>query len=523
MFKGKKVGVSISNFVFDNLSLVSIKRCISSILAYSEHVDVIYITDDASTHRSVFQYYDTLDQQKVRVIRNHKNRGIAAMKNLGLRLLSDCDYMILMDNDIHVNKGWDSFYIGGMEETGIESVHLSNIFNDNAPHRSIVKNGYKMNYHTKYQGLFMCISKNAYEKVGGFPLLPQRYGAEHYNWQVRLSRALGMEQCVIDFEGGKNFIKFEHRTSSFDTARNKEKQAIINGNASDVILNSGVVHIENEIDKDNICNDVAIIIPFRLASWNWQAGENKDRLSNLLFSIDYYKSIFPNAEMVVVEQDKQPVVNQYLRPDVRYMFLKNGSTFNKSWAYNCAAKVIDKPYLIFMDSDAILRSETISAALLNIRSENCSVYKPYVKFLDLTPPMTTLFKQDMRFSWRENALGSRCAHNPWFIGGCVICKKKEFFQIGGFNEKFRGWGGEDDEFMGRARSLTHCGRIEGALNNIYHMYHMTTRDASPNHELYQKNLNELAFIGGMHNAQLVEYVTKEMIPNMANPEKYANE
>lgn len=522
MFRDKKVGICISNYVFDEKSLDSIKRCVQSILLNSSYVDTIYITDDSSPYLPVFEYYESLrEENKVHIIRNHKNRGIASMKNLGLRLLSDFDYIILVDNDVFFKKGWDDFYLNGLETTQLESVHLSNIFNDNLPYKVEKIGNYQINYHTKYQGVFMCITKNAYKKVGGFPLLPERYGAEHYNWQVRLSKSLNMEKCIIDFDGGKNYIDFEHRSSSFETEDIKLKQAIINGNASDVILESGVIYMENEIDKESNDKDISIIIPFRLSSWDYKHTNNNDRLLNLMFVIDYYKSILPNAQMVIVEQDKKPFINKMLRSDVEYLFLKNNSVFNKSWAYNCCAKTVSNPYLIFMDSDAILKSETIIKGVKKLKN-NFSIYKPYFKFLDLTKDLSFLFKNNMKFDWQDHHLKSRCEHDMWFIGGCVFARRKDFFEIGGFNEKFRGWGAEDDEFISRSRIMTNCGRTEDH-DNLYHMYHMQTQDASPMHPLYQSNFNELHKVKSMDKLTLTNYINNELIPGMGNINKYENE
>jgi GT2 family glycosyltransferase len=522
MFNGKRVGVCVSSFVYDQVSLAQLKKCIGSLIVNSKLVDDIYITDDCSTYNMVWAYYSDLSHGKVRVVRNHRNRGIGAMKNLALRLLGKCDIKFLIDSDVSVRAGWDDFYCRGLLETQHSSVSLCNIFDDNQPFRREKIGTYQVNYHSKYQGAFMCFTQEALNRVGGFPLLPQRYGGEHYNWQVRMAKSLGMEPCVIDFDGSRRFVENDHRHNSFITAHEKEKQSSVNSRVSDAILKTGVISMPIEIDASGERGDgVAVIIPFRAASWSWQGADNGDRTANLLTVIDYYKSVLPNAEITVVEQDKEPVIESKLRGDVKYLFLKNKSTFNKCWAYNCAARATERPHLVFMDSDAILRPETVHFSVGQL--QKFAVYKPYVKFLDLTAPLAIHFRNAMKFTWNDHTLGQRCAANDWFTGGCVMVRRKEYFEIGGFNEKFRGWGGEDDEFIARAMALVPAGKISGVNNNLYHLYHFVPKDSTPSHPMYDENLAELRRIGSLNNAQLVEYVKNELTPGMGNPAKYANE
>jgi glycosyltransferase involved in cell wall biosynthesis len=522
MFDGKRVGVCISSFVYDRHSLQQISQCVTSFLANSTFVDEFYVTDDFSPTRFAYEFYNDIRARGVRVVCNHKNRGIGAMKNLALRLLSRCDIKFLVDGDTHVKKGWDEFYCRGLQVTKHDSVHLSNIFNDNEPFRQERIGDYTVNYHSKFQGAFMAVTKSGVERVGGFPLLPQRYGCEHYNWQVRLSRSLGVEPCVLDFAGGNQFVFNDHKPDTFITAYEKDRQSRVNGDLSNSLLRNRMNYMENQIEANGERgDDIGIIISFRAASWGWQGEQNNDRTANLMTVIDYYKSLLPNAEVLVVEQDKEPVIQTKLRGDVSYLFLKNKSTFNKCWAYNCAAQKLDRPYLIFMDCDAVLRPETIYASVIQIRHHG--VFKPYVKFLDLPESYAAQFRNSMTVSWSDHNLGQRCAANEWFTGGCVMVRRKEYFQIGGFNENFRGWGGEDDEFIARARALVPTGRISGHGNNLYHLYHFVPRDATPDQPRYQANLDELNKVGSMNNAQLVDYVKTQLIPGMGNPEKYANE
>jgi len=188
MYNDKRIGVCVSSYIVNDVTLDLTHTCVERLVKYSKRVDEIWITDDCSPHDGANELYNYLNTLGVIAVRNHKNRGIGAMKNLGLRLLDRCGVCVLMDNDTMVKAGWDEFYVKGLLDTEMHHLHLCNIFGDR-PSKQVRIANHLVNYHRKYYGAFMIATKEAVQKVGGFPLLPMKYGAEHYNWQVRLGRA----------------------------------------------------------------------------------------------------------------------------------------------------------------------------------------------------------------------------------------------------------------------------------------------------------------------------------------------
>ncbi|SDI21096.1 Glycosyl transferase family 2 [Alteribacillus persepolensis] len=55
------------------------------------------------------------------------------------------------------------------------------------------------------------------------------------------------------------------------------------------------------------------------------------------------------------------------------------------------------------------------------------------------------------------------------VGGINVLPKKCFFNIGGFDERFVGWGGEDDAFACAVNTL--CGRYKRLKTSVYHLWH----------------------------------------------------
>ena len=98
-------------------------------------------------------------------------------------------------------------------------------------------------------------------------------------------------------------------------------------------------------------------------------------------------------------------------------------------------------------------------------------------------------------------------------------------EIGGFNELFRGWGGEDDEFSLRARKLAGTGKIVHGDQydfNLYHLFHNRTTDCTEKQSGYQHNLRELRKVESMGVPELKHYIHVHLA-GQGNVDKYRRE
>jgi len=99
------------------------KDCINSLIKYTSAIDLI-VVDNGSTDGTV----DWLASRKeVTLIRNDRNIGIPKARNQGIRA-SSTEYIVLMDNDITVSRGWleelFSTMNKGFDVVGIEAWKL---------------------------------------------------------------------------------------------------------------------------------------------------------------------------------------------------------------------------------------------------------------------------------------------------------------------------------------------------------------------------------------------------------------
>ncbi len=154
-------------------------------------------------------------------------------------------------------------------------------------------------------------------------------------------------------------------------------------------------------------------------------------------------------ECIVVEQDVQSVIKDILPPWVTYVFTQvtvADMAYSRSWAFNEGVKHANSNCLIFHDNDLLVptcyASETLA---LSKRGFDFINLKRFIFYLPENASSDVIFKHCISDkleidSIMQNAEG----------GGSITASKAAFERIGGFDERFVGWGSEDNEFWERA-------------------------------------------------------------------------
>jgi len=232
---------------------------------------------------------------------------------------------------------------------------------------------------------------------------------------------------------------------------------------------------------NDIFSDACYVIQHR------DHSKNHDRTRNLIQVLKYVRSISKYIEILIIEQDTsksselETIAAEY---NVKYEFLYNPGLFNRSWGFNFSTRVTDKQKLVFADNDMLIDNECFiqSVTLLDI----FSIVRPYNGYSnDLTEEQTLAY-----ISTKQIGQGIiRNIHN--LSGGVILFNKTTFEQIGMFDERFEGWGGEDDEMMLNIQKYATEGSVTVATLNhpITHLYHsreIYDGNSQPN---YNKNVS----------------------------------
>jgi len=203
--------------------------------------------------------------------------------------------------------------------------------------------------------------------------------------------------------------------------------------------------------------DVAFIIAFR-------GVERLPQLKSCLATLRAQRDI--SIEIILVEQSWQQLLNEELISGVRHIHARSTTSdmpFNKSWALNVGARHASADILIFHDAD-ILAPTAYAKSIVDIVCRGYQVARipRLVFYLDKEQSSDvqdgcSLDGVRWAAEVRENCRG---------ISLAIV--KPAYWDIGGHDEAFYGWGGEDDEILQRAETLNF---YPGGFMPFVHLWH----------------------------------------------------
>ena len=172
----------------------------------------------------------------------------------------------------------------------------------------------------------------------------------------------------------------------------------------------------------------------------------------------------PEVSCVVVDYDCPDNTADWVVanfPQVTVLRVTGEAGFNAARARNLGARAANAPWLAFFDAD-ILWSPQLAATVIP-RLEVGHFYR--------ADPLTLQ-------SW-----------------GSIICHRQDFAEIGGYDEAFAGWGGEDDDLLARLAML---GRVSKGfpaflVDEISHADDARVRFHEVKDRAVQRRINALYF------------------------------
>jgi len=175
--------------------------------------------------------------------------------------------------------------------------------------------------------------------------------------------------------------------------------------------------------------------------------------------------------LVVIEQDAEPRHEHVLGPLAdRYVFAFNPGPYNRGWAFNIGACLpgCENAHLCFIDADLLPPPDFLERCDAALQAGSRAVV-PYEEVVYLDEPSSKLAIDrrvadpfaDISDTGRGDVF--RGSH-----GGCIWVDAPLYREVGGHDERFRGWGREDVEFFAR---LNRAASIERMSGRLYHLYH----------------------------------------------------
>lgn len=252
----------------------------------------------------------------------------------------------------------------------------------------------------------------------------------------------------------------------------------------------------------------------------YRQGEGSERRDNL-HAVLAWIARYPMFEAVVVEQDAVPRLDGPLpHPHCTHVFAYNPGPFNKSWGCNIGFRLARTPWFAFADADVIV-GDAAAEALAYLRSGYKAV-KPYRHLIDLDADESRRIGAG-DFDWVpprdvSNLNREASGEHIVFAGGMFLIARTAFVQAGGWDERFRGWGGEDD-------ALSYClerlrtPAVELDRRPAVHLHHERSRAATMGQPHYADNLAVLADYRRLDDAEFARYAEIQA-QIIGNREKY---
>lgn len=233
-----------------------------------------------------------------------------------------------------------------------------------------------------------------------------------------------------------------------------------------------------------------------------------DRLSNLKRVLEWING-FNGVEVLLIEQDRHSKVKN-LNLRAKHIFVKSDMPYNRSWAFNIALKYAQSPILVFGDSDLMMNPNEFIEGLKAL--QNHEMVSPYYSVVDLTQQESGLdFNQILQIN--RPGRGETDNQKINISGGIAMFRRDAISRIGGWNEDFIGWGGEDDFQTMKLKNFLSWTELK---YRCYHLYHAKEQ---PDMKWYQRNLQILNSTAKFTKEDMAKHINMT-IPKIGMINKY---
>lgn len=229
----------------------------------------------------------------------------------------------------------------------------------------------------------------------------------------------------------------------------------------------------------------------------------EDRVNNLHYCLDFLSNYITSGSITLINDDAsidpniRRVKNKY--PNIRFLFCENVGDFRKAYCLNQAAATTTEPVLCFYDVDVLISPEQLKEAQDYILEGKMDHVYPYNGiFIDVKKPFFGEFLSTYDFKKLQDEVTSTAlgfyngrVHviSDMSPGGCSLISRPAFNGIGGYDDKFIGWGFEDTDFRDRSKKVNRQTYLSGP-KYLFHLNHSTHDDqVRSNHAHYMNNVN----------------------------------
>jgi hypothetical protein len=252
--------------------------------------------------------------------------------------------------------------------------------------------------------------------------------------------------------------------------------------------------------------EVLIVVPFR------DRDTGGVRLRNLLSCLlSLRDQSYPREcyRVTVVESDAEPRWREVIEPYAdHYLFAPKADTFNKSWAVN--AGVVNSPgrpeVICILDADVLADRWFVERNARRFERPGVMGHLTYRNMLCLDTVSTS---RAIRERLRDGAGEPDLARLRGFTlrrgpGACLWVRTSAFHRIGGMDERYEGWGGEDIDFNYR---FDFANAYDSYDDTLIHLRHPPASALRTDGELVNAHIPPLSWQAGEIIGRLDRFAT----------------
>lgn len=189
-------------------------------------------------------------------------------------------------------------------------------------------------------------------------------------------------------------------------------------------------------------DQVSVLIPY-------QSDSNGPRDTAFRWVQNFYRRMMPEAEVCIGKLVNEP--------------------FSRSKAINLAAKLASRDIYIIADGDIVYNPSLMLETIKQMQKSRWVI--PFSRILRLSEPVSRqILEQDACWPPKVEP-DTEPAHAAYFVGGLNVLTKSAFEAVQGYDERFIGWGGEDEAFAYSLDTLVgeHV-RLDGVITHFWHPF-----------------------------------------------------
>jgi len=239
--------------------------------------------------------------------------------------------------------------------------------------------------------------------------------------------------------------------------------------------------------------ELSIIIHYR--------RDCEDREFNLKTLLKFIDDHFTVNDIVLVNDDKEfekslKLIIPEVINNVKLMFVENDDEFMKSYSFNRGAEHATGSVFAFWDVDVLIDPKYIEKSYNIIVDGLYDHVYPFNGYFVAVEKLTFpkfLPKYDFEFLLGELQDRTLGYHNEYVAigsnispGGCNLISRSAFNKIGGYDERFIGWGFEDTDFIQRSRKVNKVIHLDDFDAICWHLHHDNSKRLENPH--YQNNI-----------------------------------